>query len=113
MHPSKGTAPAHVSLDTTNHLLHVTNYDFKSGTYAAYRLDKGSGAIIENIFVDNFTSEIEFGLQDQMASHAHQTVTHKNFIYVVDLGLNKILHYQVIYNIPNTKCGKFSSGSSI
>ena len=111
MHPSKGTAPAHVSLDTTNHLLHVTNYDFGSGTYAVYNLDKGTGAITENIFVDNFTSEIEIGLQDQKASHAHQTVTHSNFIYVVDLGLNKILHYQVMYNIPNTKCSKFSSGS--
>ena len=108
MHPSKGTAPAHVSLDTTNHLLHVTNYDFESGTYAAYKLDKGTGAITENIFVDNFTSEIEIGLQGQKASHAHQTVTHNNFIYVVDLGLNKILHYQVI---PNTKLSKFSSNS--
>ena len=111
MHPSKGTAPAHVSLDTTNHLLHVTNYDFESGTYAAYKLDKGTGVIRENIFVDNFTSEIEIGLQGQKASHAHQTVTHNNFIYVVDLGLNKIIHYQVMYNIPYAIFIKYSSSS--
>ena len=111
MHPSKGTAPAHISLDTTNHLLHVTNYDFESGTYAAYKLDKDTGAITENIFVDNFTSEIEIGLQGQKASHAHQTVTHNNFIYVVDLGINKIIHYQVMYNIPITKFIMFSSSS--
>ena len=95
MFPSEGTAPAHVHLDISKHLLHVTNYAFESGSYAAYALNKRNGAILRKIYFDNFTSEIEMGLDDQKTSHAHQAVTHGKFIYVVDLGLNKILHYQV------------------
>ena len=50
---------------------------------------------MKNIYVDNFTSEIEKGLEDQKASHAHQAVTDGKSVYVVDLGLNKILYYEV------------------
>ena len=81
-------------LDSKNHLLHVTNYDFKSGSYAAYALNE-QGVISKNIYVDDFKLEIEKGLDDQKASHAHQAIVHGKFIYVVDLGLNKILHYEV------------------
>ena len=82
-------------LDASNHLLHVTNYDYTSGSYAAYALDKNSRAILKNVYVDNFTSEIENALKGQNASHAHQAVPYGRFVYVVDKGLNKILHYEV------------------
>ena len=92
---SKGNAPAHVHLDTQNHLLHVTNYDHVSGSYAAYALDKNNGAILGNIYADNFESEIGNATEDQKKSHAHHTVTNGKHVYVVDLGLNKILYYEV------------------
>ena len=95
MLPSEGTAPAHVHLDTANRLIHVTNYDFESGSYAAYSLDNDNQAISENIYVDNFQTEIENGEEGETASHAHHTVTYGKNVYVVDLGLNKILHYLV------------------
>ena len=101
MLPSEGTAPAHVYLDTTNSLIHVTNYDFESGSYAAYSLDKVNQTIRENIYVDNFQTEIENGEEGETVSHAHHAVTHGKNVYVVDLGLNKILHYLV--NMKITK----------
>ena len=75
--------------------MHVTNYDHVSGSYAAYALDKNSGVILGNIYVDKFASEIENATEDQKASHAHHTVTNGKHVYVVDLGLNKILYYEV------------------
>ena len=93
--PSEGTAPAHISLDSTNNLIHVTNYDFKSGSFAVYALDGSNQAIRDNIYVDNFSTAIAKGDEDERASHAHQAVSHGKFVYVVDLGLNKIMHYQV------------------
>ena len=97
--PSQGTAPAHINLDTTNNLIHVTNYDFKSGSYAAYALDRSDQAIGDNIYVDNFKTIIAKGAEGERASHAHQAVSHGKFVYVVDLGLNKIMHYEVRKNL--------------
>ena len=73
----------------------MTNYDYKSGTYTTYSLDNANGKIQNNIYVDDFSIEIEQGDEDEKASHAHHAVTHGKFVYVVDLGLNKIMHYEV------------------
>ena len=73
----------------------MTNYDYKSGTYTTYSLDNANGKIQNNIYVDDFSIEIEQGDKDEKASHAHHAVTHGKFVYVVDLGLNKIMHYEV------------------
>ena len=99
MFRSKGNAPAHVALDTENSLLHVTNYDHTSGSYSAFSLDNKTGEILDNVYVDNFSAEIKEGNEDENVSHAHHAVTHGKFAYVVDLGLNKVMHYEVSIKI--------------
>lgn len=88
-----GATPVHVNLDEKNGILHVANY--KGGSYAAFSINKTNGAILERIFFENFGNGSNVVPYRQAKAHAHMVFLVKNFIFVVDLGSDKIHHYKV------------------
>ena len=91
---SKGGGPVHVNLDQHNHLILVSNYP--SGTFASFRIDQETGALREDsatVFAYGKGSSKGF---DQEWSHPHSAYSFKGkFIYVLDLGSDKVWRYKV------------------
>ena len=88
-----GAAPCHVNLDEENGILHVANYN--GGSYIAYSVNKDNGAIVEKIYFENYGKGSGVVPSRQEDAHAHMVFYIRNFIYVVDLGSDKIWHYKV------------------
>ena len=80
-------------LDEDNGILHVANYG--GGSYVAYAIDKNTGQILEQIFFEDYGEGSNVVPNRQADAHAHMVFFVKQFIYVVDLGSDKIHHYQV------------------
>ena len=95
--PSKGTGTCHVSLHAEYGLLHVSNY--AGGSFTSLRVDKSSGEILGEVYNEFFGdgSHVKPGRQE--ASHAHGAWTMGSFIYVADLGADKIWHFQVLFSL--------------
>ena len=90
---TKGASPCHISLDEQNGILHVANYG--GGSYSAFSVDKSTGVILEEIFFEAYGKGSNVVPDRQADAHAHMAFFIKDFIYVVDLGSDKIHHYQV------------------
>ena len=82
-----------MNLDEENGILHVANYN--GGSYAAFSIDKSNGAIQERIFFESFGKGSNVVPDRQAEAHAHMVFLINDFIYVVDLGSDKIHHYKV------------------
>ena len=80
-------------MDVTNGLLHVANY--VGGSYSAYSVDKTTGAILQEIYHEEYGEGSDVDHDRQEHSHAHMTYFYQKLIYVVDLGADKIWHYMV------------------
>lgn len=78
-------------------LLHIANYGKadNTGTYTAYRVNLLNGEIKEKIFTHSFGDGSNFYPDRQAKSHPHGVAPFKNFIYVADLGADKIWHFKV------------------
>ena len=98
---TNGAGPCHVNLDEENGILHVANYN--GGSYAAFSINKADGAIQKRIFFENYGKGSNVVPDRQADAHAHMVFYVKNFIYVVDLGSDKIHHYKVNKTIWNEK----------
>ena len=90
---TNGAGPCHVNLDEKNGILHVANYN--GGSYAAFSINKSNGAIQERIFFESFGKGSNVVPDRQAEAHAHMVFIINDFIYVVDLGSDKIHHYKV------------------
>jgi 6-phosphogluconolactonase len=82
-----------VILDEEHGILHVANYG--GGSYVAYSVDKTNGEILEEIFFEDYGKGSNVDPDRQADAHAHMAFFIKEFIYVVDLGSDKIHHYKV------------------
>ena len=90
---TNGSGPCHVNLDEENGILHVANYN--GGSYAAFSINKSNGAIQERIFFESFGKGSNVVPDRQAEAHAHMVFFINDFIFVVDLGSDKIHHYKV------------------
>merc|ERR1712062_882328 len=90
--PSNGQGTCHVSLHAEYGLLHVSNY--VGGSFTSLRVDKSSGEILGEVYNEYFGDGSHVDPDRQEASHAHGTFTVGPFIYVVDLGADKIWHFK-------------------
>lgn len=73
-------------------LLHVSNYG--AGSFVSFSLDD-SGEIMEQVYAENFGKGSGVKPDRQMESHPHGAWTYGPFVYVADLGSDKIWHYIV------------------
>ena len=80
-------------MDETHGLLHVANYN--GGSYTAFSIDKNNGKILEKVFLESYGKGSNVVPSRQEDSHAHMVYFRNEFIFVVDLGSDKIWHYKV------------------
>lgn len=88
-----GWGPAHVLVDEANKFIYVANYG--GGSFSAFRLndDFSIGSVMLNDVYGKGSGADPEGRQ--AASHAHGTSVFGRHVYVVDLGSDKIFHYEV------------------
>jgi 6-phosphogluconolactonase len=75
---------AHLLVDRDQGMAYAANYGGSSFTAIALT---GTGALGEVVYLENFG-------QCRDASHPHQTVTYREWVWVVDLGCDTIWHYR-------------------
>lgn len=92
-HLSEGEGPCYVTLNEAENLLGVANY--ASGNIAVYPLDS-SGAISGKAETRQHSGSGPF-LPNQKSPHAHCTMFDASgrFLYVTDLGIDKVLLYPI------------------
>jgi len=88
-----GTAPCHVSVDSTGRWVLVANYG--SGSIAAYPIEEGGWLGAASGFVQHEGGSVNE--QRQQGPHAHMIVSdpENRRIFVNDLGLDKVLLYEL------------------
>jgi len=88
-----GWGPAHVAVDEENKFIYVANYG--GGSFTAFKLnaDFSIGSVMLNDVYGRGSGADPEGRQ--AASHAHGTSVFGRHVYVVDLGSDKIFHYEV------------------
>ena len=90
---SKGAGPAHVSVDPKGRFAYVSNYG--AGNLSVYRI-ADDGALSEAVYVvDHEGSSVNE--RRQSAPHVHSAIPSKDgrFLYVSDLGIDKVMIYRV------------------
>ena len=80
-------------LDEDNGILHVANYN--GGSYTAFSVDKSTGAILEEIFFEDYGEGSNVDPDRQADAQANMVFFVNQFVYVVDLGSDEIHHYKV------------------
>lgn len=88
-----GWGPAHVHVDQQNKFIYVANYG--GGSFTAFKLnnDFSIGSVMLNDVYGKGSGADPEGRQ--ALAHAHGTAVFGRHVYVVDLGSDKIFHYEV------------------
>lgn len=91
--PALGEDPCYLSFDKTGKYLLVANYS--SGTIAVFPI-LADGKLGEHTAVMKDQGAVGPNKERQEAPHAHwiQTTAHNHFVYVADLGLDRVLIYR-------------------
>jgi len=89
---SGGTSPCHLSVNDKENMLYVANY---GGSFAAFSLQKESGELLlgQSKYVFKYGEGSNAVPDRQKDSHPHAVYFWRDFVYVVDLGSDKIYHY--------------------
>ena len=95
---SGGDGPCYVSVDKANKFVFVGNYSGGSLAAVPIKQDGSLGASIQSIRHESKSTGAE-----QQNSHVHATVLSEDnrFLYVPDLGLDKVYVYDVDASMPN------------
>jgi 6-phosphogluconolactonase len=90
---SKGSGPCHLTVDKTGKTLVVANYD--GGSVAAFPIGP-DGKLGESSYFDQHTGK-GANAERQEKPHAHCAIVSPNnrFVFVADLGLDKIFSYRL------------------
>ena len=90
---SKGVNPCHVSVDTRTRMAYVSNYS--DGTFSVFSLNK-DGSLEKLIYIEQFSGN-SIHEKRQQSPHAHSAVysTSGKYVYVADLGTDRVLNYEV------------------
>jgi len=93
--PSFGNAPCHMSLDSQGRILFIANYG--SGSIAAYPVGKDGSLAKASKVIQHTGSSV--GGERQKGPHAHCAVVSPkdDFLYVADLGTDRIKTYRINY----------------
>jgi 6-phosphogluconolactonase len=100
---ANGRGPAHVSIDPKQRFAYVSNYG--DGTLSVYPINKDGSLGKASDFIKHTGSSIVVGRQE--GPHVHSTIPSSDgkFIYVSDLGIDKIMIYEI------SAAGKLSPAS--
>ncbi len=93
---SLGQATAHLTVDKVNRLIYVSNYNGEN--FVAFRLVGADYVIGGLTFLEAFLNAGSGVNPDrQEKSHIHGSWVYRDkFVYVADLGADKIYHYEVV-----------------
>lgn len=98
---SAGASPCHISVDPTGEVVFVSNY--QGGNLASYKVREDGGLHPATSFIQHEGSGL---LPDrQAAPHMHSMIPSLDgrFVYASDLGIDKIMTYQVDWNTGNLR----------
>jgi len=90
---AKGIAPAHVSVDPLGSFVYVSNYT--SGNVSMYPIRDDGGLDAASDLVQHVGSSINPDRQQNAHAHAADPSPDGRFLYVSDLGMDKIMIYEV------------------
>jgi len=91
---AKGKGPAHIALSKEHNIIIVSNYS--SGGIVMYGIDPATGEMSEDpLYVERYEKGSGADRDRQEAPHAHGAFFFKDNAYVVDLGGDKIWHYEI------------------
>jgi 6-phosphogluconolactonase len=91
--PSKGTDPCHIIVDRTGQFVFVAN--FASGSFIGYRIGPDGGLGDEVAFVQHEGSSVDPKRQTGPHAHAVEFDRQGKFVYVPELGLDKVMIYEL------------------
>lgn len=79
-------------------MVHVANY--ASGSFTSLKIDADSGEFEGLVYNEYYGKGSNVKPDRQEYAHAHGTWTFGPFVYVADLGSDKIWHYKVQTPLP-------------
>ena len=99
--PSEGAGPCHISVHPSGKMAFISNYG--GGSFSAYTLN-ADGKLNPPTYTEQFTGTGP-NTKRQEKAHAHFATATPNgkYVYVVDLGSDKIMNY-----VPDLKTGKLT-----
>ena len=99
--PSHGTAPCHLSIDSTGQYVLVANYG--SGTVASFPIDTNGYLKTASSIVQHEGSSINEQRQTSPHAHAIMVAPNNHHAFSPDLGLDQVIIYQL-----NNETGKLT-----
>lgn len=88
---SCGEDPCHITINSEYNCAYVTNY--ASGHFAVAKI-KENGSLGSGLYIESYDVGSGVNQERQEQSHPHGTCFKGKYVYVVDLGADKIWHYQ-------------------
>ena len=85
-----GLCPCHIKVNSSRNVAYVTNYD--SGHFAVLKLKDWRP--VGGAYIESYDNGSGVNAKRQEASHPHGAYFYDKFVYVVDLGADKIWHYK-------------------
>ena len=87
--PTGGASPCHLAVAGG----FVLSANYQGGSVSVFALDAGGGLASRTDLVQHTGSSVH--PDRQTAPHAHQVTVRDSMVYVVDLGLDEIVHYRL------------------
>lgn len=83
-------------VDASQDLIYVSNYGIlHGGSFLARHLDKENGKLLDVAFCQKYSNlGSQCVVERQTQAHPHAVYKWRDFVYVVDLGADKIWRYQ-------------------
>ncbi|MBN1998404.1 lactonase family protein [candidate division KSB1 bacterium] len=91
--PSFGTSPCYVAVDGNDHFAMLANYS--SGTLALYPLKEDGSLASASHVVQHEGSSVNKNRQNEPHAHSVNPAPNNRFVLAADLGIDKILVYQL------------------
>lgn len=91
--PSRGTDPCHIIIDKTGKYVFVAN--FASGSFIGYRIEADGSLGEECAFVQHDGTSVDPVRQTGPHAHAVEFDGQGRFVYVPDLGMDKVMIYEL------------------
>lgn len=104
--PTQGTAPCHISVDKTGKYLLAANYG--GGNAAVFPIDADGKLGAASDFVQHQGSSVNKQRQEGPHAHSINLDAANRFVFVADLGLDKVMIYELDAQHGKLKPNKFA-----